>query len=153
MHILNQRYDSLEASVKMINLNDTFPEYRNIYITNLRDNNAHIFDGKELITVDRKEALNRLIDSHVYEITEAFDEHGYKLSEYAQKILKDFLNNIVNDTTKYKDYNNKNYNNYKSFKMESLTKEIYNKTDRNIVGQLKNQELNEKLLDSETEVD
>ena len=74
MHILNQQCGSLEASVKMINLNDKLPENQNIYITNLRDNNAHVFNGKEFITVNRKEAISRLIDSHIYEITEAFEE-------------------------------------------------------------------------------
>ena len=150
MHILNQQCGSLEASVKMINLNDKRPENQNIYITNLRDNNAHIFNGKEFVTVNRKEAISRLIDSHIYEITEAFEEYGYKLSEYTRKSLKDFLNDIIDETTKYTDFNNIKYNNYKAYKIESLTKEIYNKSDKNKLSQIKTQELIEKLLDSES---
>ena len=179
MYILNQQCGSLEASVKMINLNDEalidlqsksimrpqshiiefenqillgadkHPENQNIYITNLRDNNAHIFNGKEFVTVNRKEAISRLIDSHIYEITEAFEEYGCKLSEYAQKSLKSFLNDIVDETTKYTDCNNIQYKNYKAYKIETLTKEIYNKSDKNKLSQLKAQELNEKLLDTE----
>ena len=150
MHILNQQCGSLEASVKMINLNDKLPENQNIYITNLRDNNAHVFNGKEFITVNRKEAISRLIDSHIYEITESFEDYGYKLPDYARKSLKDFLNNIVDETTKYTDCNNVKYNNYKAYKIESLTKEIYNKSDKNKLSQIKTQELNEKLLDTES---
>jgi hypothetical protein len=149
MHILNQQCVSLETSVKMINLNDKYPEYQNIYITNLRDNNAHIFDGKEFITVNRKYALSSLIDSHIYEITEAFNKYGCKLTENSQKIVKDFLNNIIDESTKYTDYNNIKYNNYKAYKMETLTKEIYNKTDKNKLSKIKNQELHEKILSSD----
>ena len=44
-NILNCRYKAIEESIKKVHFNDDRPEYRNIYITNLRDNIAYVYNG------------------------------------------------------------------------------------------------------------
>ena len=43
LKILNKKMCSLEESIKMIHFNDARPEFRNIYITNLKDQYAYIY--------------------------------------------------------------------------------------------------------------
>jgi len=49
--ILNKQYHSLEASIKQIHFNENLPEYSNFFITNMKDDLAYIFNGKQFISV------------------------------------------------------------------------------------------------------
>ena len=46
--ILNKQYQSLEESIKQIHFNEELPEYSNIFITNMKDDLAYIFNGKHV---------------------------------------------------------------------------------------------------------
>ena len=43
---------------KVVHFNDNRPEYKNIMITNLRDNIAYIFDGNKFIAQNKDIILN-----------------------------------------------------------------------------------------------
>ena len=47
LKIVNKCRYSVEESIKLVHFNDNRPEYKNILITNLRDNIAYIFDGNK----------------------------------------------------------------------------------------------------------
>jgi hypothetical protein len=49
--ILNKQYMALEEGINQVHFSDKLPEYNNIFITNLRDTVAYVFNGKEFITV------------------------------------------------------------------------------------------------------
>ena len=66
--ILNKKYGSLEESIKKIHFNEEFPEYNNVFITNMRDNLAYVFNGDKFISIHINEMLNELIDQHTNEI-------------------------------------------------------------------------------------
>ena len=60
-HILNQQYMSLEESIKQIHFNENLPEYSNIFITNMKDDIAYVFNGKQFVSVKKNEMLYDLI--------------------------------------------------------------------------------------------
>ncbi len=43
--ILNHKHKALEEGIKQTHFNKNHPEFNNIFITNMRDNLAHIYDG------------------------------------------------------------------------------------------------------------
>ena len=70
LNILSRPWKSLEVSIKTIHFNKKFPEYKNIFITNRKVDNAYIpkDDGNKFSSVSKNEALNYLINSHMDEI-------------------------------------------------------------------------------------
>lgn len=65
---------SLEESIKAIHFNDNRPEFKNIYITNLKDQYAYIFDGTKFIAGLKSDILGELVDNHVENIEYSTDE-------------------------------------------------------------------------------
>jgi uncharacterized C2H2 Zn-finger protein len=55
--ILNKNEEAIEESVMKIHFNDKFPEFQNIYISNLRDSKVHIFDGKQFIVTNKNQTI------------------------------------------------------------------------------------------------
>ena len=47
--IVNRCCNSIEESIKTVHFNPNMPEYNNIFITNMRDSTAYIFDGNKFI--------------------------------------------------------------------------------------------------------
>jgi len=78
----NYKYKCLEEFIKKVHFNDKYPEYGNIFITNLRDNIAYIFDGKEFIASDKTDTIIELIDDHANEINLSLDNHKENLNDY-----------------------------------------------------------------------
>jgi hypothetical protein len=152
LSILNKQYMALEEGISKTHFNDSLPEYSNIFITNLRDDVAYVFNGKEFITVKKHEILNELIDTHINEINLSFEKNKNKLKEkYAERIEK-FLNKLNDNYTKYTDpENNRTYSNYKAYKMDAIKLAIYNGSDKKKLEALKNIKLFEKI-DSDVEL-
>ena len=145
-NILNKQFRCLEESIKMIHFNDDLPEYNNVFITNMKDDIAYVFDGKRFISVRKNEMLNELIDTHVNEINLSLEKNKNKLNEkYVTKIEK-FLDMLNDDDTKFTDDNNKRiYNSYKVYKLNSIKLLIYNESDKKKLELLNSIELHEKL--------
>jgi hypothetical protein len=150
LKILNKMCLSLEESIKTIHFNDKYPEYNNVYITNLRDNIGHVFNGNQFIAIDKNEMINDLIDSHIYEITTSIDKYKPKLNDKVLNTLENFIEKIEDMSTEFRDYNNnRKYTNYKSYKSNSISKILYNESSKSKLNQLKNLKLEEKLIETE----
>jgi hypothetical protein len=150
--ILNKEYKALEESVLKVNFNENHPEHQNIYITNLKDDNAHIFNGKQFVAVDKNDVVSQLIYSHYMELERAFKKYGCKLNNFSRDLFKDFLQLLFDERKEYKDDNNNKYKNYHEYKKRLLIKLIYNNTDRTKLSKLKNQNLEELLSDDDSSI-
>ena len=64
LNILNKPYQCIEESIKTIHFNKNLPEYNNVYITNMKDGIAYIFDGEKFISVKKNQVIEDLIDNH-----------------------------------------------------------------------------------------
>jgi hypothetical protein len=146
--ILNKQYMSLEESIKQVHFNDNLPEYSNLYITNMRDDLAYIFNGKEFIAVKKNSMLNELVDIHINEINLSLEKHRKKLDERVIDTLEKFLNKLNDEYTKMTDYNtDKTYTNYKAYKIDSIKLMIYNESDKNKLELLRSMQLEEKTYE------
>ena len=152
-HILNQQYMSLEESIKQIHFNEDLPEYSNIFITNMKDDLAYVFDGKQFISVRKNEMLNELIDTHVKEINLSLEKNKNKLNEKYVIRLEKFLDMLNDDDTKFTDQDNQRiYPSYKAYKLNSIKLLIYNGSDKKKLDTLNTMELEEKVFEIEEKV-
>lgn len=150
--ILNKKLQSLEEVIKLVHFNEKLPEYSNIYITNMRDNNAYVFNGTNFITVSKDEVINDLINNYSEEIELSFDTYKNKLSEHTVKRLEVFLEQLNSDD-KFVDSSNKAYSNYKLYKVANIKRLIYDNSDAKKFLLLNKMELEEKELKNTEESD
>ena len=143
----NFKYKCIEEFIKQVHFNDKHPEYGNIFITNLRDNIAYVFDGNEFMAHDKTDTMIELIDDHANEINLSLDNHRKNLNPYTITKIEDMLKKLESEE-KYTDENNgKTYDSYKVYKMNTVKKDIYNLSDRKKLEMLQNIELFEKRYD------
>ena len=130
--ILSCKYKAIEESIKQIHFNDNRPEYRNIYITNLRDDIAYVYNGNKFEAVQKHSVISDLIDQHMNNIEVSLEDYKDKLPEKTAEILDKLLEKLQDEETKMTDENNnKEYKNYKSYKMNEIKLMIYNETGKN----------------------
>ena len=130
--ILSCKYKAIEESIKQIHFNDKRPEYRNIYITNLRDDIAYVYNGSKFEAVQKHSVISDLIDQHMNNIEVSLEDYKDKLPEKTADILDKLLEKLQDEETKITDENNnKEYKNYKSFKINEIKLMIYNETGKN----------------------
>ena len=135
--ILNKQYLSLEESIKQIHFNKDFPEYSNIYITNMKDDIAYIFNGEKFISVRKNDMLTQLIDMHIDEINISFEKNKCKLRDKYVDRLEKFLSDLNNSHTKFVDESNqRTYPNYKAYKINAIKLLIYNESDAKKLSEL-----------------
>ena len=131
-NILNCKYKAIEESIKSIHFNDDRPEYRNIYITNLRDNIAYVYNGNKFEAVQKHSIINQLIDQHMNNIEVSLENYKDKLPERTIEILDKLIEKLQDDHTYMLDEeNNKEFKNYKLFKINEVKLMIYNETGNN----------------------
>ena len=80
-NILRHKHKALEESIIQTHFNDKLPKLKNIFITNLRDNLAHIFDGQDMTVVSKADAINELIEIHSSELANALEKYRNKISK------------------------------------------------------------------------
>jgi len=131
--ILNNCCQSVEESVKLVHFNDKRPEYKNILITNLRDNIAYIYDGNKFIAQNKENILTELFDNHFGNIESCMDNEEIikKLNnDYLYNHLIRFINKI-NGKEKHDEFKNKD--GYRNYKINELKTLIYNNTDSKVL--------------------
>jgi len=149
LNILSRPWKSLEESIKTIHFNKKFPEYKNIFITNRKDDNAYIFDGNKFSSVSKNEALNDLINSHMDEIESSAPDFEDKISETKLKHLNKFIEMINDNDKKYIHENlKKTFANYRIYKCDLIKHLIFNNSDPKLLEKLKNMKLENKIVNN-----
>lgn len=91
--ILNAGSSALTNHVKLIHFNDRLPEYKNIYISNLRGNTCLVYFNKKWINVDINDKIDDLIDYSVEDIKDLLnkdmDDNDNRYSRSQTKYLID----------------------------------------------------------------
>ena len=83
---------SLQELIKQVHFNEKVPENHNVFISNLRDNNASIFNGTKWELRDRKQVVDELYTDNKTHLEEKFDELEDKLPDCSIKKFKRFMN-------------------------------------------------------------
>jgi len=62
LKIMKRGYESIPELIKLINFDKDKPENHNIYISNKKEKDIHIFDGEKWKVVDRTKTIDNLFD-------------------------------------------------------------------------------------------
>lgn len=132
--IMNARLTSLEKIVEIAHCGN-YNGFKNIIITNLKDNYAYKYDEKRgyFVTIPKTTLLNDLVSHRITDIEAIYDEldTANKIDEKTKKMIQDFLDKIANEDTPYFDENNDiQYQNYKSYKINNVKILLYNNQDK-----------------------
>ena len=110
-------YNSSLKLTETLHVNPKHPEYHNIYITNIKDKYAMMFDGKDWNLTMKDELINKIYDDKKNYIEENLDEFIDSLSTSRKKALERWLStddadekiNKVKNEIKLLLYNKRNF--------------------------------------------
>ena len=137
---MKSRFGCLEEIIKIAHCVN-YKQFKNIIITNLKDNIAYKYDNKlkYFITIDKNEVINELIDNRVCDIGEIYTElmENNKLDETISKLIKEFIEKINED------------NNYKTQQNHQIRILLYNNkelitNDINLIIEQNNYQLDDE---------
>ena len=133
-YILNQKYNCLNKLIEITNCGN-YNNFKNIIITNLKDNYAYKYDDKlgYFIAGNKNEICSDLINNRVMDIEAIYDElsTANKIDDKTKEIIQTFLDKIGDDVLKFTDNeNNIIYPNYKDYKINQIKILLYNNQDK-----------------------
>jgi len=130
--ILSSKLNSIEKLVEIAHCGE-MNQFKNIIVTNLKDNYAYRYDDSKgyFIAVQKSTLLDNLIMVRLTDIEEIYDElkSANKIDERTKKIIQNFLDKMEETETPVVE-NDVKYDNYKSFKIDSIKILLYNNQDK-----------------------
>ena len=121
IEILKQRFGCLPYLIREAHLNDKYPQFKNILITNLMNNIAYKYDKitKNFIAVDKTELLNEVVSMRMDDIESFFESNTDVLDEKTKSCVEQFISKMDSREGTY--YNDK---------MKDVKLMIYNNRDK-----------------------
>ena len=74
--ILSHLRLSVEESIKMVHFNNERPQYKNIFITNMQNNLAYIFNGNKFEVKTKEYVLSDLLNNHLNNIESFIEDNN-----------------------------------------------------------------------------
>lgn len=132
--IMNSRLCALEKMVEIAHCGN-YDKFKNIIITNLKDNFAYKYDEDKgyFITTTKNEVFNDLVSFRINDIEEIYDElsTANKIDSKTKELIQNFLDKIQNEDQPFTDENEDiKYTNYKSYKINNIKILLYNNQDK-----------------------
>jgi len=149
--ILNCRLNSLEKLVEITHCGE-MNQFKNIIVTNLKDNYAYRYDASKgyFVAVPKNSMLDNLVMLRVTDIEAIYDElkAANKIDAKTKMIIQNFLDKMENEDTPVFE-NDTKYENYKSFKIDNIKILLYNNQDKvtkNIALLISDNDVSENVL-------
>jgi len=98
LKVLQNGFKSTVRLTEVIHFNPNFPEYHNIYIPNMKDKYAMMYDGKKWTLMTKDELIEQIYDDKKYYIEDNLDEFINSLSLSHKKALERWLETDDEDT-------------------------------------------------------
>ena len=133
--IINQGHNSIEKLIEIIYVGK-YDQFKNIVITNKRDNYVYVYDEKVglFVSCDKSQTLNKLVTTKLEDIEEMYNEfdENNKLSESNRKIMSKFFVKFIDEDEKYIDENsnNKEFKNYVEYKVNKINNLLFNNQNK-----------------------
>ena len=131
--IMEARYNSLDKLIEIIHCGK-YSQFKNIIITNMKDNYMYKYDDKvgHFVLSTKTDVLNSLFDYRIEDLETFYHEllDKNKLDENTKDIIEKFINKINYIDTKYTDYEGKEHDNYKQYKINEIKILLFNNQDK-----------------------
>ncbi len=89
---LNKGFKSVQELVKLIHFNNKKPENHNVYISNMKDKYANVYDGKDWILKEKTDVLDDLYTTKKDILEERYKELETELPKYTKEKFTRFIN-------------------------------------------------------------
>jgi hypothetical protein len=125
----------MDKIIKHTHLNDEYPQFQTIIITNVKGNQAYIYNKvlKKFIVIDKTEILESLIEHRFDDLQDFYEECKYKIDPDQRKCLEKLFLKKRDDK-------------YCAIKSKEFNVIIYNECNKD---NIKYKPLDESILDSE----
>jgi len=131
--IMNAKYSSLDKLIEIVHCGK-YNQFKNIIITNMKDNYMYKYDDKlgHFILSTKADILNSLIGYRLGDLEIIYNDllEKNKLDNKTKDIIEKFINKINNDESKYTDYDGKEHENYKQYKINEIKILLFNNQDK-----------------------
>ena len=131
--IMNAKYNSLDKLIEIIHCGK-YSQFKNIIVTNMKDNYMYKYDDKvgHFVLSTKSDVLNSLIDYRLEDLETIYHDllDKNKLDENTKDIIEKFINKINYVDTKYTDYEGKEHDNYKQFKINEIKVLLFNNQNK-----------------------
>jgi hypothetical protein len=131
--IMNARYNSLDKLIEIIHCGK-YNQFKNIIITNMNNNYMYKYDDKvgHFVLSTKTDILNSLIDYRLDDLEIIYNDllEKNKLDENTKDIIEKFINKINHCESKYTDYEGKEHDNYKQYKINEIKVLLFNNQDK-----------------------
>lgn len=119
--ILNHMGNSVRELFIKTHLSDKFPQFKNVYITNLQNSIGYKFDNKtnNFIAVNKNDLIDEIIDCRMYDIETFLTDLENEIDENVSKVIKKFITRMNNEDDKLK-----------GIKKEEIKLLLYNSRDK-----------------------
>ena len=120
LKILNNGYQSFNKLIEYVHFNDKYPQFKNIAITNLKDNIAYKYDpdDNKFIACKKDELLEDLMDIRTIDLEEILNENIDTISNLKVSKLKTSIEKLYDK------------NNFYDKKKSDIKLLVYNKSDK-----------------------
>ena len=131
--IMNAKYSSIDKLIEIVHCGK-YSQFKNIIITNMKDNYMYKYDDKvgHFILSTKIDIINSLIGYRLGDLEIIYNDllEKNKLDEKTKDIIEKFINKINNDESKYTDYDGKEHENYKQYKINEIKILLFNNQDK-----------------------
>jgi hypothetical protein len=131
--IMNAKYGCLEKLVEIVHCGK-YNQFKNIIITNMNNNYMYKYDDKKgyFVLSTKSEVLNSLVDYRLGDLEIIYNDLliKNKIDEKTKDIIEKFINKINSDDSKFIDYEGKNHDNYKEYKINEIRMLLFNNQDK-----------------------
>jgi hypothetical protein len=131
--ILDSRLSSIEKLVEIAHCGE-YNQFKNIVITNLKDNFAYKYDDTKgyFVTVAKNTLLEEIIMNRSIDIEAIYDElsDANKIDKKTKKIIQDFLDKMEENEKPFFDDTNTKFENFRSYKSHKVKILLYNNHDK-----------------------
>jgi len=130
--IMNSRLCSIEKIVEITHCGE-MNQFKNIIITNLKDNFAYRYDDTKgyFITCSKTDLLDDIVNNRMMDIEAIYDELKYadQIDNKTKKLIQDFIDRMDDTGEPFYD-NETKYDNFRSFKTHKIKILLYNNKDK-----------------------
>jgi hypothetical protein len=100
--LLSNGFKAVEKTIEYTNFNTKRPEYHNVYLSNIKNPYANIYDGKEWKLEDVNVVMNQLYDDKRSYLEDKYEDTQVCLSESIKKKFNRVLKNNDDDSQQVK---------------------------------------------------
>ena len=131
--IMNAKYCCLEKLVEIVHCGK-YSQFKNIIITNMKDNYMYKYDDKKGVFVlsTKSDVLNSLINYRLGDLEIIYNDllEKNKLDENTKNCIEKFVNKINYSDSKYIDSDGKDHENFKEYKISEIKVLLFNNQDK-----------------------